>query len=216
MARLGESLKAVEPGKDLDLIVCFTQSLIWHSIHLTISAYLSGQFAAETVLGTQKAGVINSVKHFIGYEQESHRLPFPPVNSVSSNIDDKTIHEQYLWPFADAVHAGAGSIMCSYNRINNSAACQNSKTLNGLLKTELGFEGFVVSDWLGQYTGLASAEAGLDLTMPNSAFWGVSGGNLTAAVNNGSLSESRVTDMATRMVAAWYQMGQDVSCPQSM
>ena len=47
--------------------------------------------------------------------------------------------------------------------------------------------------------------------MPNSPYWGESGGNLTLAVSNGSLPESRVTDMATRLVAAWYQMGQDVS-----
>jgi beta-glucosidase len=101
--------------------------------------------------------------------------------------------------------------MCSYNRLNNSYACQNSKTLNGILKTELGFEGWVVSDWYAQHTGLASAEAGLDVVMPNSNFWGKDGVNLTVAVNNGSLAESRVTDMATRVVASWYQMGQDVS-----
>lgn len=47
--------------------------------------------------------------------------------------------------------------------------------------------------------------------MPESIYWGSSGGNLTIAVNNGSLAESRVTDMATRIIAAWYQMGQDVS-----
>jgi len=76
--------------------------------------------------------------------------PLGNVSAVSSNIDDKTIHELYLWPFADAVHAGAGCIMCSYNRLNNSYSCQNSKMLNGLLKTELGFEGFVVSDWGAQ------------------------------------------------------------------
>lgn len=50
-------------------------------------------------------------------------------------------------PFQDAVFAGSGNIMCSYNRVNNSYGCANSKTLNGLLKTELGFQGFVVSDW---------------------------------------------------------------------
>ena len=55
------------------------------------------------------------------------------------------MHETYLWPFANAVHAGAGCIMCSYNRVNNSYACQNSKLLNGLLKTELGFEGWVTT-----------------------------------------------------------------------
>lgn len=90
------------------------------------------------------------MKHFVAYEQETNRLPSGNVSSVSSNLDDKTIHELYLWPFADAVHAGSGSVMGSYNRINNSFACENSKTLNGLLKTELGFEGFVVSDWTGQ------------------------------------------------------------------
>jgi beta-glucosidase len=117
---------------------------------LTAPAYLCGQLAAETVTGVQKAGVITSVKHFIGNEQETNRTPEGNVSAVSSNIDDKTIHELYLWPFADAVHAGAGSVMCSYNRVNNSYGCQNSKTLNGLLKTELGFEGFVVSDWGAQ------------------------------------------------------------------
>jgi beta-glucosidase len=62
-------------------------------------------------------------------------------------------------------------------------------------------------------TGLSSAAAGLDVAMPSSSFWGVDGGYLTQAVKNGSLAESRVTDMATRLVASWYQMGQDVGFP---
>lgn len=56
--------------------------------------------------------------------------------------------------------------MCSYNQINNSQACQNSYTLNYLLKGELGFQGFVVSDWTGTHSGVASVLAGLDMTMP--------------------------------------------------
>ena len=47
----------------------------------------------------------------------------------------------YLWPFAEAVKAGVGSVMCSYNKINQTQACQNSKLINGLLKGELGFQG---------------------------------------------------------------------------
>lgn len=66
-------------------------------------------------------------------------------------------------PFADAVRAGTGSIMCSYNQGNNSYACQNSKWLNGILKSELGFQGFVMSDWGAQKGGVASAMAGLDV-----------------------------------------------------
>jgi len=51
-----------------------------------------------------------------------------------------------MWPFANSVRAGVASIMCSYNRLNGSYACQNSKALNGLLKDELGFQGYVMSD----------------------------------------------------------------------
>jgi len=101
-----------------------------------------------------------------------------------------------MWPFADALHAGAVNIMCSYQKLNNSYACANSKSLNGLLKTELGFQGFVVSDWYALQTGVAAAEAGLDMVMP---FGGINfGANITAAIKNGTLSESRLTDMATR------------------
>lgn len=103
--------------------------------------------------------------------------------------------------------AGAGNIMCSYNRINGSWACQNSYTQNHLLKTELGFQGFVVSDWAGQHGGVASSLAGLDMVMPSGlTYWGP---NLTAAVNNGSVPLARLDDQVTRILAAWYQMGQD-------
>lgn len=56
----------------------------------------------------------------------------------------------YLWPFADAVKAGVGSVMTAYNAVNGSACSQNSHLINGLLKEELGFQGFVMSDWLSR------------------------------------------------------------------
>ncbi|CZR61718.1 probable beta-glucosidase M [Phialocephala subalpina] len=174
--------------------------------------YLCGALAFETVRGIQENGVVTSVKHFIGNEQETNRNPSTNnqsqhVESVSSNIDDKTLHELYLWPFQDAVHAGSGNIMCSYNRINNSYACQNSKMLNGVLKDELGFQGFVVSDWGALHAGYAAAEAGLDMVMPNAAtFWAK---NLTASINNGTMAESILDNMATRIIATWYQFSQD-------
>ena len=63
----------------------------------------------------------------------------------------------------DALRAGGASVMCSYNRVNNSDACQNSKVLNGLLKTELGFQGFILSDTSAQHSTIA-AVAGLDVS----------------------------------------------------
>lgn len=111
--------------------------------------YLTGALAAETIIGMQE-NVIACTKHFVAYEQETNRFQadlFESLGlgggfnqSVSSNLDDKTMHELYLWPFQDAVRAGTGSIMCSYNRINDSYGCANSATQNGLLKTELGFQ----------------------------------------------------------------------------
>lgn len=86
--------------------------------------------------------------------------------------------------------------MCSYNRLNNSYGCANSKILNGILKTELGFEGHVVSDWGAQHAGVSTALAGLDMTMPNpGSFWG---SKLEEAVKNGSVPESRLDDMVIR------------------
>ncbi|KAI0169091.1 glycoside hydrolase family 3 protein [Hypoxylon sp. FL1284] len=175
--------------------------------------YLCGALASDTVQGVQSGGVQTSVKHFIGNEQETNRNPEGNVTAVSSNIDDKTMHEMYLWPFQDAVKAGTANIMCSYNRINNSYGCSNSKTQNGLLKTELGFQGFVVTDWYAQHAGVATALAGLDMVMPSKDdFWG---SKLVDAVSNGSVPESRLDDMATRIIASWYKLGQDQGFPNT-
>ncbi|RDW81921.1 putative beta-glucosidase M [Coleophoma cylindrospora] len=175
--------------------------------------YLAGALVQPTVKGLQANGVAATTKHFIGNEQETHRLSQTwtgtDIESTSSNIDDKTIHELYLWPFQDAVKAGTGTIMSSYNRVNNSHMSQNSKALNGLLKTELGFQGFVMSDWYSQQSGVSSAMAGLDMAMPTALdLWGA---NMTLAIANGSIPLSRLDDMATRIMATWYQLGQDNS-----
>lgn len=139
---------------------------------------------------------------------------FDITETLSSNIDDRTMHELYLWPFADAVRAGVGSIMCSYQQVNNSYACQNSKVLNDLLKNELGFQGFVLSDWQAQHTGAASAVAGLDMTMPGDtefntglSYWGT---NLTLAVLNGTVPAYRIDDMAMRIMAAFFKVSKSI------
>lgn len=181
---------------------------------------LSGIAVASTIKGIQDAGVIACTKHFILNEQEHFRqvgeaqgYGYNITETLSSNIDDTTMHELYLWPFADAVRAGTGSVMCSYQQINNSYGCANSYTLNHLLKNELGFQGFVMSDWQAQHSGVGTALAGMDMAMPGDTlfdtgytFWGT---NLTIAVLNGTVPEWRIDDMATRIIAAWYYVGRD-------
>ncbi|KAI1848017.1 hypothetical protein JX266_006130 [Neoarthrinium moseri] len=170
--------------------------------------YLSGMAVAETVKGTQEAGVVACVKHYILNEQEHFR------SGISSNLDDRTMHELYLWPFADAVRAGVGSVMCSYNRINNTFACENTQALNYLLKNELSFQGFVMSDWGAQHSGAISALSGLDMAMPGDgprnsygSYWG---GALTEMVLNGTIPQWRIDDMALRIMAAFYKVGRDM------
>ncbi|KAG5977677.1 hypothetical protein E4U55_006620 [Claviceps digitariae] len=184
-------------------------------------SYLQGKGLANTVVGIQEAGVVACAKHFIANEQEHFRQAdeavgygFEISEAISSNIDDKTMHEEYVWPFADAVKAGLGSVMCSYNQVNNSYSCQNSKLLNGILKDELGFQGFVMSDWQAQHTGVASAVAGLDMSMPGDTFFNSGdsfwGANLTLAVINGTVPAYRIDDMAMRIMAAWFKVGNTV------
>jgi len=84
----------------------------------------------------------------------------------SSNIDSRTFHETALWPFAEPVHVGSGAVMCVYNRVNQTGACRNPALLNEVLKEELDFQGFVVSDWGAVEDLEGSVGSGVDVNMP--------------------------------------------------
>ncbi|USP73528.1 glycoside hydrolase family 3 protein [Curvularia clavata] len=193
--------------------------------------YLSGVAMEQTILAAQDAGVQACAKHWVGNEQEIMRNPTYRTDdnteqkqaALSSNIDDRTMHELYMWPFANAVKARAASFMCSYQRINGSYGCQNSASQNGLLKTELGFQGYIMSDWGATHSGVASIEAGLDMNMPGGlGAYGLNfgvpsyfGGNVTLAVNNGTVNESRIDDMVIRIMTPYFQLGQDKDFPST-
>ncbi|KAJ5110001.1 beta-glucosidase E [Penicillium argentinense] len=172
--------------------------------------------AAETIQGIQHIGVMATAKHFVLNEQEHFRQPNEgSAYAVSSNIDDRALHEVFVWPFAESIRADVASVMCAYQRVNSSYSCENSKLLNGILKDELGFQGFVQSDWLAQRSGVQSALSGLDMSMPGDglgwadgkALWGP---QMTAAALNTSVPMDRLNDMVTRIVASWFHFRQDL------
>ncbi|CAF1076326.1 unnamed protein product [Rotaria sordida] len=176
--------------------------------------YLSGENSYYYVKGLQDQGVVATAKHYICNEQESNRTYHPktgPSQGYSANLDDKTMHEIYLWPFAASVAAGAGSVMCSYNQVNGTQACQNNKILNELLKDELQFQGNVMSDWGATKVGVESALGGLDIEMPGRD--GLMGYALLPAVKNGSITEARINDMIIRILAPYFLLGQDQDYP---
>ncbi|KAF9260859.1 glycoside hydrolase family 3 protein [Marasmius fiardii PR-910] len=167
--------------------------------------FLSGEAAYETVLGLQQGGVQACSKHYIANEQETSRT------TSTSQVDDRTLHEIYAQPFLRSVMAGTASIMCSYNQLNGTYACENNGTLSRMLKEEFGFQGFVVSDWGATHSTVLSTLSGLDMDMPgsggpNNSFFG---STLVTAVRNGSVPMSRVTEMATRILGSWYFLHQD-------
>jgi beta-glucosidase len=159
--------------------------------------YLSAQMAAASVRGIQSTGVIATAKHYLDNDQEYQRM------TISSEIDDRTQHEIYLPPFKAAVEAGVGSIMCSYNRINGIYACENPDLQNKILKGELGFDGWIMSDWGATHSVAASAEGGLDMEMPT----GINFMQLKAAIESEQVPASRLDDMVRRILTAMFRAG---------
>jgi beta-glucosidase len=116
---------------------------------------LTGAMGAAEIRGIQAQDIMSQAKHYVGYDTDSFNV----------YIDAQTLHEVYVAPFDDAVRAGVSSIMCSYNRINGAFACGNAETLKTILRGELGFQGFVTSDWGGVHD-VDFINQGLTMEMP--------------------------------------------------
>ncbi|SHL37894.1 glycoside hydrolase family 3 N-terminal domain-containing protein [Fibrobacter sp. UWEL] len=184
------------------------------------SAYLRGlqgdHFDAEwRITGT--------IKHFIGDGGTAKGWDRGDVT-----VGDKKIREIHLPPYIAAVEQGAQSVMASFNTVKGVHQHVDSLRLTGWLKTELGFDGFVIADWegiehsttpgnAGDYSGkktnVSSDEAirrainaGIDLAMvPSSAESFVS--TLTTLVKDGKVSEDRIKDAVRRILRVKIRAG---------
>jgi beta-glucosidase len=117
--------------------------------------FLTGLIGAAEIRGIQSQDVMAQVKHYVAYDTDGFNV----------YVDQQALHEVYVAPFAMAVQAGVSSVMCSYNKINGRFACGNPDTLKTILKGELGFKGFVTSDW-GAVHSVSFLNQGLDMEMP--------------------------------------------------
>lgn len=115
--------------------------------------------------------VVACAKHFLGDGGTTHG-----TDQGNTEVDEATLRKLHLPGYVAAVRAGVGSIMVSYNSWNGQKMHGNRRLLTDLLKGELGFSGFLVSDWaaIDQLSGdyktaiAASVNAGLDMAMiPN-------------------------------------------------
>ena len=118
--------------------------------------FLTSEMGVAEVKGIQSQHVMAQIKHYVAYDSEATNI----------FVDDQTLHEVYVAPFDAAIRrADVSSIMCSYNRINGTFACGNESNLTKILRDEIGFKGFVTSDW-GAVHAVKFINAGLDMEMP--------------------------------------------------
>mmetsp|Transcript_162628 Transcript_162628/g.521400 ORF Transcript_162628/g.521400 Transcript_162628/m.521400 type:complete len:151 (+) Transcript_162628:908-1360(+) len=122
---------------------------------------------------------------------------------MNSVVGDRAQHDIYMPVFKAAFEAGAAAVMCSYNKVNGDHACENGQILTQLLRDELGFKSYVVSDWGGTHNAEKSAKAGLDVEMPNAQYYH----DIPGLIQNGTLDAAILDKMATHVLSSMYFSG---------
>jgi len=162
--------------------------------------YLAGQTGAAVISGIQSQHVVATVKHYAANDQETNRM------TDSSDVDERTMQEIDLPAFQAAVKAGVGSVMCSYNRVNSVYACENPTLLNGYLKHQFAFPGWVMSDWSATHSTAPAANAGFyqEMNVTSGTYFNSA---LITAVQNGQVPMSRIDDMVHRLMRELFAVG---------
>jgi len=152
---IGRDAKAAGINISLQPFINIMRDPVWSRAYNLFGEdpLLVGAIGAAQIEGIQSQGVMAEAKHYLAYNGAGDVV-----------VGQQALHEIYAAPFAAAVQAGVASIMCSYNKVNGAFACGNPETLQTLLKKEIGFQGFVVSDW-GANHAPTFLNAGLDLEM---------------------------------------------------
>jgi beta-glucosidase len=130
----------------LSPVVNIADDVRWGRVEETYGEdpFLASAMTRAFVRAFESAGVITTPKHFVANVGEGGRDSYPIDHS------ERLLNERFFPPFLAAVKdAGARSVMTAYNSVDGSPATQNRRLLNGILKGEWGFRGFVISDASG-------------------------------------------------------------------
>lgn len=179
---------------------------------------LVARFCVSYVRGLQgsdlAAGVLATGKHFIAHSVSEGGLNCTPVH-----LGSREIRETFLPPYEAAVQeANLASMMNSYSELDGRVVAADPTILRDLLRTELGFDGLVVSDYLAidmlhtfhrvaETFGEAAVKAlraGIDLELPETNCYG---SPLLAAVESGAVDEALVDDAVRRVLAKKFELG---------
>jgi beta-glucosidase len=173
------------------------------------AAYMEGVSAGGTVIGT--------AKHFMGAGGmrwgTSSNKEFK-IDQGTTEEDEATLRRVHLPPFKAAIDAGGASIMVGLNSWNGMKLSANRYLLTDVLKNELGFKGFIVSDWYGVYeipggnyrAAVTAINAGVDMVMLPFDYKSFVR-NVRVAMERGEISEARIDDAARRILTAKFKAG---------
>ena len=182
--------------------------------------------AAVRGLQTDRLGgptsILACAKHFIGDGGTKWGTGLKEkLDQGDTQISEQELREIHLPAYLPALEAGVGTIMPSYNQVNGEYCSVSKYLLTDLLKNELGFKGFLISDWQAlekmgdDYKSniIASINAGMDMVMvPGAAKYGGQTYTnfiklLIESVNEGSVSEKRINDAVARILKVKFEMG---------
>jgi len=173
---------------------------------------------AEYVKGLQNAGynAIGCAKHYMGDGGTIWGTGDSgyPIDQGDTQCDEATLRATHMQGYVAAIGAGVGTVMVSYSSWNGEKMHGNKYLVTNVLKEELGFDGFIVTDWnaVQQLPGkfydqvVASVNAGLDMFMMPTSYREFIN-TLRNAVNAGDVQMSRIDDAVTRILRVKTQFG---------
>jgi beta-glucosidase len=165
---------------------------------------LTGRMAAAFVRGAQaNRDVAVNLKHYSVYTQETNRRR--GEQTQNSAIDERTLQEIYTRPWASAVAEGLASVMCAYNRVNGEHSCEDGYLLEQVLRRQLGFDGFVLTDFGASYPhSVDTVEDGTDMETGAIVAYGQA---LLNAVRSGQVSEALVNQRVSNILRTYFKFG---------
>ena len=157
---------------------------------------LTGRMAVRSIQSVQRHPIVATAKHYNVNAQEENRLV------IDAQLDERVLQEIYTLPFDMAVQDGhAGAAMGAYNKVNGVHSCENPHLLTEILKQQLGFTGWVMSDFEATHSTVEAANAGLDQEMPSAKFFG---DRLLEAIQTGQVSLATLDDKVHRILRTMF------------
>ena len=201
-------------------VLCIGRDLRWGRINETFGedSYLIGVLAAAIIKGYQGEklsdtdSILACAKHYLGYGESTGGR-----DAYDTEVTYRKIREVFLPPFKKAVEAGCSTFMTGYQSIDGTPMATNKKLLRDILKEELGFKGFVVTDWnnTGSLVTMQKVspdiidaskktiEAGNDMIMSSNDFYEAT----IQLVKSGVVSESLIDEAVERILSIKFTMG---------